>query len=136
MTREIVVPLNGSARDAEALIAARSLARHLDASLLLVHIEPIMPSLIDIAAHDRQLEHYVASLAAEGFDVHYLVDFGRPDSGIVRIRWAATGDGRTDATASWTPGRAQARERNKEPAHILPGAIVHSARGDGGKSDR
>jgi nucleotide-binding universal stress UspA family protein len=80
MKQHIVVPLNGSPRDAEALDAARNLARHLEASLLLLRVEPFLPSLIHVIADDHQLAEYASVLAGEGFDVHYLLDFGRPDA--------------------------------------------------------
>jgi nucleotide-binding universal stress UspA family protein len=84
MGQQIVVPLDGSARDAEALATARSLATHLGASLLLVHVEPTLASLARIVADDHLLVQQTAALAAEGFDAHCLIDFGRPTTDIAR----------------------------------------------------
>lgn len=82
MFQRVLVPTEGTPRDAEAVDVARHLARRVGASLVLLRVrEPLASAEEDLEA-DRELERQVHELTDEGLDVQHLVEFGWPAAGI------------------------------------------------------
>lgn len=78
MSNCILVPLEGSARDAEALAMARLIARQLDAEIILMHVAPILFDTRDVVAAEQRLDEYAQALHAEGIGAHFLMEYGSP----------------------------------------------------------
>jgi nucleotide-binding universal stress UspA family protein len=87
MSHRILVPLEGSARDAEALAMARHIARQLDAEIVLMHVAPILFDTKDVIAAEQCLDEYAQALRAEGIGAHFVMEYGDPSAAI-----AATGE--------------------------------------------
>ena len=87
MSHRILVPLEGSARDAEALAMARHIARQLDAEIVLMHVAPILFDTRDVIAAEQRLDEYAQALRAEGIGAHFVMEYGDPSAAI-----AATGE--------------------------------------------
>jgi nucleotide-binding universal stress UspA family protein len=82
MPHRILVPLEGSARDAEALAMARHIARQLDAEIVLMHVAPILFDPKDVIAAEQRLDEYAQALRAEGIGAHFLMEYGDPSAEI------------------------------------------------------
>lgn len=82
MSHRILVPLEGSARDAEALAMARHIARQLDAEIVLMHVAPILFDIRDVVAAEQRLDEYAQALRAEGIGAHFLMEYGNPSAEI------------------------------------------------------
>ncbi|HEX6123585.1 MAG TPA: universal stress protein [Ktedonobacterales bacterium] len=78
MAKRILVPLDGSARDAELLDAARSVARAMDARLVLLHVAPPVTGMDEALADHQRLHELAGQLRAEGLDAEYAVEQGQP----------------------------------------------------------
>lgn len=82
MSQRILVPLEGSSRDAEALVMARHIARQLDAEIVLMHVAPILFDIKDVVAAEQRLDKYAQALRAEGIEAHFLMEYGNPSAEI------------------------------------------------------
>lgn len=82
MSQRILVPLEGSSRDAEALVMARHIARQLDAEIVLMHVAPILFDIKDVVAAELRLDEYSRALRAEGIEAHFLMEYGNPSAEI------------------------------------------------------
>ncbi len=82
MPHRILVPLEGSARDAEALAMARHIARQLDAEIVLMHVAPILFDTRDVIAAEQRLDEYAQALRAEGIGAHFQMEYGDPSAEI------------------------------------------------------
>lgn len=82
MPRQILVPIEGSARDAEALAMARHIARQMTAGIVLVHVAPVWFETKDLVAAEQRLDTYTMALRAEGIQAHFLMEYGDPAAGI------------------------------------------------------
>ena len=82
MSQRILVPLEGSSRDAEALVMARHIARQLDAEIVLMHVAPILFDIKDVVAAELRLDEYARALRAEGIGAHFLMEYGNPSAEI------------------------------------------------------
>ncbi|HEU5347613.1 MAG TPA: universal stress protein [Ktedonobacterales bacterium] len=85
MAKRILVPIEGGARDAEALAVARHLARQIPAGIVMVHVAPMYFDTREIVAAERRLDEYVQALRAEGIDAHFLMEYGEPATGIAKV---------------------------------------------------
>jgi nucleotide-binding universal stress UspA family protein len=89
MFRQILVPVDGSARAVEAVDVARHLAWRVGASVTLVRVrvkEPLADLPAVLATH-QDLERLVLELRAQGIDARHFVEYGNVPEGI-----AATAD--------------------------------------------
>lgn len=86
MSHRILVPLEGSSHDAQALAMARHIARQLDAEIVLMHVAPILFDTRDVIAAEQRLDEYAQALRAEGIGAHFVMEYGDPSAAI-----AATG---------------------------------------------
>jgi nucleotide-binding universal stress UspA family protein len=82
MSQRILVPIEGSARDAEALAVARHIAHQLAAEIVLMHVAPIMFETNDVLAAEQRLDEYARALRAEGIGAHFLMEYGNPSTEI------------------------------------------------------
>lgn len=82
MSIRILVPIEGSARDAEALAMARHIAHQESAEIVLVHVAPVMFDTADLVAVEQRLDEYASSLRADGIEAHFLMEYGEPSSGL------------------------------------------------------
>jgi nucleotide-binding universal stress UspA family protein len=82
MRRRILVPLEGSPRDPEALAIARHIARQVDAEIVLMHVAPILFDTRDVIAAEQRLDEYAQALRAEGIGAHFLMEYGDPSAEI------------------------------------------------------
>jgi nucleotide-binding universal stress UspA family protein len=82
MFKRILVPLDGSARAAEAVEFARSVAQASQASLTLLHIEPWGESVESLRRDHVDLDALVERLRADGLDAHAILRFDDPEDGI------------------------------------------------------
>ena len=87
MSHRILVPLEGSSHDAQALAMARHIARQLDAEIVLMHVAPILFDTRDVIAAEQRLDEYAQALRAEGIGAHFVMEYGDPSAAI-----AATGE--------------------------------------------
>jgi nucleotide-binding universal stress UspA family protein len=78
MAKRLLVPLDGSVRDAELLDAARSVAQAMDARLVLLHVAPSVMGMQEALADHQRLRDLASQLRAEGFDAEYEVEQGEP----------------------------------------------------------
>jgi nucleotide-binding universal stress UspA family protein len=78
MAQRILVPVEGSARDEEALDMARHIARHLSAEIVLIHVAPILFELQEVIGAEQRLDTYAQALRAEGIVSHFVVEYGEP----------------------------------------------------------
>lgn len=82
MSRRILVPIEGSSRDAEALAIARHIAHQASAEVILVHIAPTFFDVKELVAAEQRLDEYARSLRDEGIEAHFLMEYGDPSAGI------------------------------------------------------
>jgi len=82
MSQRILVPLEGSVRDAESLAMARLIARQLDAEIVLMHVAPILFDTEAVVAAEQRLDEYAQALRAEGIGAHFLMEYGDPSAAI------------------------------------------------------
>lgn len=78
MSQRILVPIEGSARDAEALAMASHIARQLAAEILLIHVAPILFEMKEAIAAEQRLDRYAQTLRAEGIEAHFVMEYGEP----------------------------------------------------------
>ncbi|HET9980711.1 MAG TPA: universal stress protein [Ktedonobacterales bacterium] len=78
MSQRILVPIEGSARDAEALALARDIARQLAAEIVLIHVAPKMFDTREAVAAEQRLDKYAQELRAEGIEAHFVMEYGEP----------------------------------------------------------
>ncbi len=82
MSQRVLVPLEGNARDSEALAMARHIARQLNAEIVLIHVAPIFFDTRDVVAAEQSLDEYTRALRAEGIGAHFLMEYGDPSAEI------------------------------------------------------
>lgn len=82
MSHRILVPLEGSSRDAEALAMACHIARQLDAEIVLMHVAPILFDTNAVIAAEQRLDECARALRAEGIGAHFLMEYGDPSDEI------------------------------------------------------
>src|SRR6185312_2624283 len=82
MSKQILVPIEGSARDTEALTMARHIARQMSAGIILIHVAPVWFETKDIVAAEQRLDTYTMALRAEGIEARFLMEYGDPAAGI------------------------------------------------------
>lgn len=85
MSKRILVPIEGSARDTEALSVARHLARQMSAAIVMVHVAPEFFDTRDVVAAEQRLDEYAQGLRAEDIEAHFLMEYGEPATGIARV---------------------------------------------------
>lgn len=78
MSHRVLVPIEGSARDAEALAMASHLARQLTAEIVLIHVAPILFEMKEAVAAEQRLDKYAQALRAEGIEAHFVMEYGEP----------------------------------------------------------
>jgi nucleotide-binding universal stress UspA family protein len=78
MFKRLLVPLDETPRDDEALAVARGLARRAGASILLMHVEQPFTDLPAVLEASQYLKRHVTDLRLDGLDAHSFVGFGDP----------------------------------------------------------
>lgn len=78
MLKHILVPLDGSERDDDALYLARSLADHLAADFVLVHIMPATATPAETQANHQHLDALAAILRRDGYSASTRISVGNP----------------------------------------------------------
>jgi nucleotide-binding universal stress UspA family protein len=76
MSIRILVPIEGSPRDDEALAVARQIARQESAEVVLAHVAPMMFDTADLVAAEQRLDAYATALRADGIEAHFLMEYG------------------------------------------------------------
>lgn len=84
MAQRILVPIEGSGRDAAALDIARHIARQLSTEIVLIHVAPILFEMKEVIAAEQQLDEYAQALRAEGIETHFVVEYGEPAAEIAQ----------------------------------------------------
>lgn len=82
MARRILVPIEGSERDDDALAMARHFARDASASIVLIHVAAPTARARDLIEVERFLDSETQALRSEGIEAHFVVEFGEPASEI------------------------------------------------------
>lgn len=85
MSRKIVVPIEGSARDGEALAVARDIAHRVSTGIVLVHVAPLLFDTQDVVAAEQRLDELARELRADGIEAHFLMEYGDPALGIADV---------------------------------------------------
>lgn len=85
MFDRILVPVDGTARGAEATEIARHLAGRFAARMTLLRVEGALTSLEHVLADNRELERRASDLRQHGMHVVHSVEFGRPDKAITEL---------------------------------------------------
>lgn len=78
MSKRILVPMEGSARDADALAMARHIAHQLSAAIVLIHVAPILFDTEEIIAAEQRLDAWCREMRAEGIEAHFAMEYGEP----------------------------------------------------------
>lgn len=78
MARRILIPIEGSERDDDALAMARHIARDASASIVLIHVAPPTVRTRDLIEMERFLDGETQALRSEGIEAHFVVEFGEP----------------------------------------------------------
>ncbi len=120
MSQRILVPLEGSPRDAEALAIARQIARHFSAEIVLMHIAPVLFDTKDVVAAEQRLDAYAQALRAEGIRAHFLMEYGEPSAEI-----AEAGEQQQAQMIILTPEHRTLIQRMFDP-RISSGLLSHS----------
>ena len=138
MTKLILVPIEGSARDGESLAMARELARQMSAGIVLLHVAPVMFDLDDVIAAEQRLDAYARSLRAEGIEAHFLVEYGEPASEIAEVARQQDAElivlapeQRALLESVWHPSASSGLLRHAtSPLFILPDTASQSSAGE------
>lgn len=92
MFKRILVPVDGTEHDVDAIHIARHLAEVSEgateqpaARIVLVRVEPEHVRDDKVFADKAQLEEQAHELRVEGFDAYALIEFDRPESGIATV---------------------------------------------------
>jgi nucleotide-binding universal stress UspA family protein len=78
MFKRLLVPLDETPRDEEALAVARGLARRSGATVIVMHVQAPITDLPLVAETSRYLERRVKELRADGIEARYFVEYGQP----------------------------------------------------------
>jgi nucleotide-binding universal stress UspA family protein len=78
MFNRLLVPLDETPRDEEALAVARGLARRTGATITLMHVEDPIVELPVVVGTNQYLERRIAELRADGVAARYFVEYGQP----------------------------------------------------------
>lgn len=120
MSKQILVPIEGSARDTEARAMARHIARQMSAGIILIHVAPTWFETKAIVAAEQRLDAYAIALRAEGIEAHFLMEYGEPAAGI------ADAARRQDAQMIvLAPGQRAMLEALWHP-HVTSGLLGHA----------
>jgi nucleotide-binding universal stress UspA family protein len=85
MAKRILVPIEGGARDTEALTMAGHLARQFSARVELLYVAPALFDTRDLVAAEQRLDQYAQQLRADGVETHFHVEYGAPAPGIAEV---------------------------------------------------
>lgn len=85
MLKCIVVPIEGSARDAEAVAMARRIALQLHEGIVLIHVAPVLFDTRDVIVAEQHLDELARTLRDEGIETHFIMDYGEPAAAIADI---------------------------------------------------
>jgi nucleotide-binding universal stress UspA family protein len=78
MFKRLLVPLDETPRDDEALAIARGLARRPGATVVLMHVEEPIVDLPLVVGTNQYLERRATELRADGIEARYVVEYGQP----------------------------------------------------------
>jgi nucleotide-binding universal stress UspA family protein len=85
MFEQILVPLDGTKRSAEAIEVASHLAERFGAQFLLLRVEDATTTTDHLLADNLDLERRAAELRLRGLRVRHTIEFGRPDQSITEL---------------------------------------------------
>jgi nucleotide-binding universal stress UspA family protein len=78
MFKRLLVPLDETPRDGEALAVARGLARRSGASIVLMHVQQPVTDLPAVVEASQYMKRHVSALRNDGIEVRSFVGFGEP----------------------------------------------------------
>ncbi|HEV2235983.1 MAG TPA: universal stress protein [Ktedonobacterales bacterium] len=78
MFKRLLVPLDETPRDGEALAVARELARRSGASIVLMHVEQPITDLPAVVEASQSMKRHLSALRDAGIDARSFVGFGEP----------------------------------------------------------
>jgi nucleotide-binding universal stress UspA family protein len=85
MFEQILVPLDGTKRGAEAIEIASRLAGRFGAQLILLRVEDVAASTDQLLADNLDLERRTAELRLRGLRARHAIEFGRPEQKIAEL---------------------------------------------------
>ncbi|HEV2235387.1 MAG TPA: universal stress protein, partial [Ktedonobacterales bacterium] len=85
MFEQILVPVDGTKRGAEAIEIASRLAERFDARLILLRVEDTATPTDQLLDDNLDLEQRAADLRQLGLRVRHSIEFGRPDQSITEL---------------------------------------------------
>lgn len=135
MAKRILVPIEGSARDDEALAMARELARQVAAGIVLLHVAPVLFDTRDVIAAEQRLDAYAQSLRAEGIEAHFLLEYGEPAAEIAEVARQQDAhlivlapEQRAALESLWHPSVSSGLLRHAtSPLFVLPDTVAQSS---------